>query len=164
MGTLSLKKTSNVFWPRKKKITLIFNLRVKNFPASFKPYCRELLSLSWPCADAGATEAPPPLCRVREAQVALSSCFQQVKLTRHIKTHLLNAGFDCFRLGQSQVKIVQPIVFQSLQTACQVLFGHLVQEADNRGWKKNWQFQPELQRAVIKCNPRFKSPQRKPFV
>lgn len=67
---------------------------------------------------------------------------------------LLNASFDCFRLGQSQVKIVQPIVFQSLQTACQVLFGQLEQGADKRGWKRNWQFQAELQRAVIKCNPR----------
>lgn len=80
---------------------------------------------------------------------------QQVQLTRHIKTHLLpmpNASFDCSRLGQSQVKIVQPIVFQSLQTACQVLFGQLVWEADNRGWKRNWQFPAELQRAVMKCN------------
>lgn len=137
------------------KITLIFNLRAKQFPASFRPYYRELPRLDRYHANAGASVVPPPLRRTRQTQVAAAAAEQQVQLTRHIKTHFLttpNASLDCSRLGQSQVKIVQPIVFQSLQTACQVLFGQVVREADNRGWKRTWQFPAELQRAVMKCN------------
>lgn len=84
-----------------------------------------------------------------------------MQLTWHIKSHFLatpNANSACSRLGQSQVKIVQPIVFQTLQTACQVLLGQL--------WNKRLvtEVGRESGNSQLSCNEmqlHFKSSQRK---
>lgn len=121
------------------KITLIFNLRTKQFLLHSNLFTENYQGLPGTMPMLGPAWSPP-LCRTSRPRLLSTAAEQQAQLTRHIKTHLRttpNASFDCSRLGQSQVKIVQPIVFQSLRSACQVLFGQLVQEADNRGWKRN---------------------------